>query len=66
MDDLGIEMAMSRAVTMQEIHSAQLTMVELGKYCEGDVSREEMADLLSMITPKSDIQVSVVTRLGRK
>lgn len=34
-----------------EVRSAQVTIVELCGYGEGDVSRREMVDLLHMITP---------------
>lgn len=37
-----------------EVRSAQITMVELCGFGEGEVSRQEMTDLLRMITPAVD------------
>jgi hypothetical protein len=63
-DNLGSDASPVRELTDKEIKDAQLTMIELGKYCEGDVSKQEMRNLIEMITPVNKVTVTGISRLG--
>lgn len=62
LDDISGNTMLPSPDKLDGVRSVQLSVVEY--YLRGGMSREEMTDLVSMVTPTHEIEVSGLSRLG--